>query len=136
MGMPTGQQATGAEPWKAITDQPSRKASAMLRDADLGSAAQVRGLQTGAKAAEIEQLTDLGFSPEEAVAALRSTSFSVEAAAEILLGLGGPALLSDLQGSGNAAASMGRTSQIAALFSRLEQLRGKGPHAREDDETL
>jgi len=122
--MPTGQQAQGAEPWRAIVDAPSRKMTGMIRNADLGADAQITGMQTGAKAADVSCLTDLGFSPEESVAALRAVDFNVERAAEILLGGCGPALLHGASEEPETAwsAGIGREAQISALHARLGEL--------------
>jgi len=130
--MPSGQQAQGAEPWRAISDgeAPSRKATAMLRDADLGAAAQLQGLRTGAKAADLAQLEALGFSGEEAAAALKAAGFEVQRAADVLLSGGGPALMMGLHDE-SADASQGllhrpgnfdRRQQISALYARLGAL--------------
>mmetsp|Transcript_74963 Transcript_74963/g.219596 ORF Transcript_74963/g.219596 Transcript_74963/m.219596 type:complete len:928 (-) Transcript_74963:71-2854(-) len=118
--MPTGQQAQGAAPWRAILDdEPSRKMTSMLRDAHLGSSAQMDGLMTGAKSAELKQLTDLGFDASEAAAALRATNFDVTLAVEALLSGNGPALL---QEGGCDGCQFSRSSQVSALWARLQEL--------------
>eukprot|EP00746_Dinoflagellata_sp_MGD_P014643 gnl/MRDRNA2_/MRDRNA2_132200_c0_seq1.p1 gnl/MRDRNA2_/MRDRNA2_132200_c0~~gnl/MRDRNA2_/MRDRNA2_132200_c0_seq1.p1 ORF type:complete len:946 (+),score=236.76 gnl/MRDRNA2_/MRDRNA2_132200_c0_seq1:63-2840(+) len=122
--MPTGQQANGSEPWKAIMDDaPSRKMTAMVKDRDLGAPAELAALQAGPKGPEIKHLTDLGFSAEEAAAALKATAFNLEHAAEVLLNGCGPALLTNL-GDNREGQSFGpsRQEQITALYRRLEEL--------------
>lgn len=115
--MPTGQQASGAAPWKAIHDSgPSRKATAMLRDADLGHDAQVAGLLSGERASEMQQLMDIGFDAPQAAAALNAAGFDVAAAVEMLLNRSVP-LLAD-----SCEACIDRSGQIAALLCRLEEI--------------
>eukprot|EP00930_Biecheleria_cincta_P094010 TRINITY_DN8472_c0_g1_i2.p1 TRINITY_DN8472_c0_g1~~TRINITY_DN8472_c0_g1_i2.p1 ORF type:complete len:917 (+),score=176.92 TRINITY_DN8472_c0_g1_i2:70-2820(+) len=144
--MPTGQQASGSEPWRAIRDDgPSRKMTAMLRDSHLGSGAQIDGLLNGSKSAELKQLTDLGFDAAESAAALRATGFDLALATEALLNGSGPALLLDDRSTGCCTS---RSSQIAALWARLQELQllkkqstqasgsAAGSAAIEDDEAL
>lgn len=118
--MPTGQQAQGSAPWRAITDGPSRKMTAMLRDFDLGQSAQAVGLENGSHAEEVKQLRDLGFNTGEAAAALRATNFDVPMAVEALLNGSGPALLLDSDASDICCFS--KSSQIEALYKRLSEL--------------
>lgn len=143
--MPQGKQVEGAEPWRAILDAGrggasastvSRKASAMLQDAALGAPAEVAGLRTGAKADEIRDLVELGFSEREAAAALKATGFDIARAAEVLLGGGGPALLLCADEDAGGVASLtdalglptaggGKTDiglQRAQLYARLETI--------------
>mmetsp|Transcript_46131 Transcript_46131/g.107935 ORF Transcript_46131/g.107935 Transcript_46131/m.107935 type:complete len:899 (-) Transcript_46131:266-2962(-) len=130
--MPTGQQATGAAPWQAIhdvRDAPSRKAVAMLRDSTLGHDAQVRGLLTGEKAEEMQQLMDFGFDVTQAAAALKAARFDVATAVEMLL-QGCVPLLAD-----SCDACIDRSSQIAALLSRLEEIQNSKWASLQDERT-
>lgn len=144
--MPTGQQASGSAPWRAIRDdEPSRKMSAMLHDSHFGSGAQINGLLTGSKSAELKQLTDLGFDAAEAAASLRATGFDLALATEALLNGSGPALLLDDCSTGCCES---RSSQISALCARLQELQllkkqstqtsssSMGDVENEDDEAL
>jgi len=118
--MPTGQQASGSAPWRAIRDdEPSRKMQSWLVDADLGKDAQVSGLMNGSKSAELKQLTDLGFEAAEAAAALKATNFDVSLAVEALLNGSGSALLVE---DCSCCMAANRVSQIAALWRRLQEL--------------
>ncbi|CAJ1433949.1 unnamed protein product [Effrenium voratum] len=114
--MPTGKQAEGTAPWRAIHDAPSRKASAMLQEAHLGRAAQVNGMLTGAKSAEMRQLLELGFGEDEAAAALQATG-DVELAAEALL-----------NGAGQMLLGCGETGlpQSSVLLARLKEIQATG----------
>jgi len=134
--MPTGKQAIGAEPWKAIVDEadgPSRKLVAMQRDADLGAAAERRAFQSGPMASKLEQLVGLGFSVEETSAALRVAGFDLEQAVELLLGggvsslgfeLGSQSQVLGLADSALSGGTMdkGRKAHAAALYGRLAEL--------------
>jgi len=146
--MPQGQAAQGANPWRPIIDgpgggrkevgsDPSRQLTAWTRDRDLGAPQQLAGLRAGPKAEDLTHLRDLGFSEEEAAAALRATSCDVERAAEVLLSGGASALLlggfgdgfddglddgfGDSLGSG-ALKGKNREQQLAALYAQLETL--------------
>eukprot|EP00929_Paragymnodinium_shiwhaense_P083927 TRINITY_DN44854_c0_g1_i2.p1 TRINITY_DN44854_c0_g1~~TRINITY_DN44854_c0_g1_i2.p1 ORF type:complete len:957 (+),score=282.21 TRINITY_DN44854_c0_g1_i2:71-2941(+) len=107
--MPTGQQAQGSEPWKAImeNDRPSRKASAMIHDAHLGATAQLQGLLSGPHAASIRHLQDLGFADKECAAALQATGFDLERAAEA---------------AGSGLGGFDKADQITRLYARLGEL--------------
>lgn len=141
--MPTEQQASGSAPWRTINGgELSRKMTAVLRDADLGKGAQISGLLTGSKSAEVQQLIDLGFEAAQAAAALKATSFDVALAAEALLNGSGPALLLDVGGGG---CGYGRSAQLLALYARLTELHNcrsmscSGSHtsvACEDDQSM
>lgn len=117
--MPTGQQAKGSEPWKAImdSDTPSRKMVAMQRDANLGGAAELEAIRSGPHGASLAELVTLGFLEDAAAAALKAMRFDVERAAEALL-LGGEDTL--LTGSSGARAT--NQAQIAMLYSRLSEI--------------
>ncbi|CAE8703732.1 unnamed protein product, partial [Polarella glacialis] len=119
--MPTGQQASGSSPWKAIHDDaPSRKMVAMQTDAQLGSAAELATLRAdpSGKGASLAQLVALGFSEESSLHVLKAVAFDVEKAVEILLsGLADH----DLAGLGSVE-SLDRSAQVALLCERLAAL--------------
>lgn len=136
--MPTGKQAAGAEPWKAILDEgPSRKLVAMKKDADLGGSAELHALRSGQHGEALAGLVAIGFQEAEAATALRLASFDIERAAELLL-------RGECSGESGAFGSLetatGREAQRNSLYARLaalQQDRHLDCHTSGvDDETL